>query len=87
MLPVVQLASGATEADIVTALATLTGGGTVILPPGETIAISSGLNIDVARRDITLDLNGGTLQQAANVSVITRPRGAHADRTGGVVAG
>ncbi|ARQ01804.1 calcium-binding protein [Pseudorhodoplanes sinuspersici] len=71
MLPVIQLSSGATEADIVNALGTLTGGGTVILPPGETIAISSGLNIDVARRDITLDLNGGTLQQAANVSVIT----------------
>ena len=70
MLPVIQLSSGATETDIVTALGTLTGGGTVILPPGETIAIKSGLNIDVARRDITLDLNGGTLQQAANVAVI-----------------
>ena len=71
MLPVIQLGSGATETDIVTALGTLTGGGTVILPPGETIAIRSGLNIDVARRDITIDLNGATLQQAANVSVIT----------------
>jgi Ca2+-binding RTX toxin-like protein len=71
MLPVIQLSSGATEADIIAALGSLTGGGTVILPPGETIAIRSGLNIDVARRDITLDLNGGTLQQAANVAVVT----------------
>lgn len=71
MLPVIQLASGATETDIATALQTLTDGGTVILPPGETIAITTGLTINVARRDITLDLNGGTLQQAGNASVIT----------------
>ncbi len=76
MSSVIQLAPGATEADILNALTSLPDGGTVILPPDETIAIKSGLNVDVARRDITIDLNGGTLKQGANVSVITA-RGAH----------
>jgi|GEM_PF-5347175 len=71
MLPVIQLASGATETDIINALGTLTDGGTVVLPPDETIAIKSGLNINVAQRDITIDLNGSTLKQGANVSIIT----------------
>lgn len=70
-MSVIQLASGATEADILNALSSLKTGGTVILPEGETIAIRSGLSVDVAQRDITIDLNGSTLQQAANVSVIT----------------
>jgi Ca2+-binding RTX toxin-like protein len=66
----IRLAEGATEQDIVNAIAQLPSGGTIVLPPGETIAISEGLRINVAHRDITLDLNGSTLQQAGNVSVI-----------------
>jgi hypothetical protein len=58
----IHLASGATEADIMQALATVESGGTVILPEGETIAISKGLIADISHRDITLDLNGATLQ-------------------------
>ena len=71
MSSIIQLQSGATETDIINALTSLTDGGTVILPPDETIAIKSGLNINVARRDITIDLNGSTLKQGANVSIIT----------------
>jgi len=71
MPSVIQLQAGATETDIRNALSSLTDGGTVILPPDETIAIRTGLNVDVARRDITIDLNGSTLQQAGNVSIVT----------------
>jgi Ca2+-binding RTX toxin-like protein len=66
----ITLSKGATEADIVAALAKLPTGGTIVLPSNETILISSGLRIDVTFRDITLDLNGSTLQQAGNASVI-----------------
>lgn len=72
----IQLAPGATESDIVAALAALPNGGTIILPKDATISITTGLNISVAQRDITLDLNGSTLRQDANVSVITG-RGQH----------
>jgi len=71
MAATIQLTSTATEADIIKALASLKDGGTVMLAKGDSIAISSGLVIDVANRDITLDLNGGTLQKAGNVTVIT----------------
>lgn len=71
MVQEIRLASGATEADIVRALASLTSGGTVILPQGETIAISKGLSIDVSHRNVTLDLNGATLQQVGAVGVIS----------------
>ena len=66
----IRLASGATEADITRALASLTSGGTLVLPKGETIAISKGLVVDVSARDITLDLNGSTLQQVGSVTVV-----------------
>lgn len=74
----IHLASGATEADIVKALANLgTEGGTIVLQHAETIAISAGLKIDVAHRNVTLDLNGSTLQQQGAVTVISG-RGVHA---------
>lgn len=72
----IQLTSGATEIDIIRALASLPDGGTIVLPKSETIPITSGLNINVAQRDITLDLNGSTLLRAANVTVVTG-RGQH----------
>ena len=70
MTRTIQLPSDATEADIIKALAGLPGGGTIILPENKTISIRSGLDIDVAHRDITLDLNGSTLRKAGDVSVI-----------------
>ena len=71
MAETIQLASGAKEVDIIKALASLNLGGTLILPQGETIAISVGLSIDVSNRSITLDLNGSTLVKAGNITVIT----------------
>src|SRR5689334_6803559 len=75
-MPDIQLAPGAKESDIVAALAALPDGGTIILPKDATISIKSGLNVSVATRGITIDLNGYTLRQDANVSVITT-RGKH----------
>lgn len=72
----IQLAPGAKESDIAAAIAALPDGGTIVLPKDATISISSGLNVSVAQRDITIDLNGSTLRQDANVSVIT-VRGKH----------
>lgn len=78
MTGTIRLSSDATEADIIQALADLPQGGTIILPHDKTIAIRSGLDIDVANRDITLDLNGSTLRKAGDVSVIVG-QGAHDD--------
>ena len=75
-MPNIQLAPGARESDIIAAINALPDGGTIILPKDATISITTGLNISVAQRDITLDLNGSTLRQDANVSVITG-RGQH----------
>jgi Ca2+-binding RTX toxin-like protein len=75
---VIELATGATEQDIVDAIALLSSGGTVVLPSNDTIKISEGLKIDVSNRDVTIDLNGSTLQQAGNVSVISA-YGTHED--------
>ncbi|WP_210166988.1 hypothetical protein, partial [Methylobacterium sp. Leaf111] len=70
MPSIIQLKSGATEKDISSALASLAQGGTLVLPKDETIRISKGLDIDTSKRDITLDLNGSTLKQAGDTSVI-----------------
>lgn len=76
MSQTITLQAGAKEADITKALASLKDGGTIIFPPGETIAISKGLYVDVSHRDITINLNGSTLVQAGN-SQILAAYGAH----------
>ncbi|CAH0356452.1 calcium-binding protein [Sphingobium sp. CECT 9361] len=68
---VITLNAGVTEADIQAALNSLPSGGTLVLPKNATILISKGLSLNVENRSITLDLNGSTLQQAADTSVIT----------------
>jgi Ca2+-binding RTX toxin-like protein len=84
MVQEIRLASGSTETDIIKALADLgTGGGTVVLAAGQTIAISKGIAIDVASRNVTLDLNGSTLHQTGAVSVIQAKGGqSTAERVG-----
>ncbi len=74
---VYQLAAGAGEAQIQAVLNNLGDGDTLRLAPNETIAIGNGLIMDVSSRSATFDLNGSTLQQAGDVSVLT-VRGAHA---------
>lgn len=78
MADTIRLPFDATETDILQALADLPGGGTVIFPENKTIAIRSGLRIDVADRNIALDLNGSTLVKAGDVSVIIA-QGKHDD--------
>ena len=70
------LQSGATEADIQKALTALPDGGTLVLPKGAVISVSAGLVADVSHRSITLDLNGSTLKQAGDVTVLIG-KGAH----------
>jgi len=74
---VIEMPEGATEADIQGALAALPDGATLRLAANQTIAIAKGLTIDISSRAITFDLNGSTLQQAANVPLVTMV-GSHA---------
>lgn len=67
---IVNLAAGATEAQIQSALNNLADGGTLVLAANQTVAIRNGLVMDVSSRSITFDLNGSTLQQAGDVSVL-----------------
>ena len=67
---VLQLKAGVTEADIQSALNSLPSGSTLVLPENATIKITKGLDIN-GSRDITLDLNGSTLQQAGDIYVLS----------------
>ncbi len=67
---IIQLKAGATQADIQSALNTAKDGALVILPKDAFIKITSALQIDIAKKSLTLDLNGSTLKQAGNDSVI-----------------
>jgi len=71
MPDIVQLDHNATESDITNALDALPSGGTLLLPRNTVVQITQGLTIDLAARDVTIDLNGSTLVQADNARVIT----------------
>ncbi|CAH0356454.1 hypothetical protein [Sphingobium sp. CECT 9361] len=72
MSQVIYLSDGANESDIASALALIGNeGGTLVLPKNAEITISDGLKIDVTNRDITIDLNGSTLRQGNDVTVIS----------------
>lgn len=71
MSDVFQLQIGANESDIAGAIARMKGGDTLILPENETIEIRDGLKVDIASRNITIDLNGSTLHQAGDVTVLS----------------
>lgn len=71
MADIIHLQAGSTESAIQAALAGLGDGDTLVLAANETIAITQGLNLNVSHRSITLDLNGSTLQQAGDHSVIS----------------
>ena len=71
MADVIYLSAGANESDIASALALLGNGGTLVLPKDSFITISDGLYVDVTHRDITIDLNGSTLKQGTDVTVLS----------------
>lgn len=68
---IVTVAAGASESDIQAALISAKDGDTVRLAPNQIVDVSRGLILDVSQRAITLDLNGATLRQAANVVVVS----------------
>jgi Ca2+-binding RTX toxin-like protein len=75
---VIKLRSGATENDIADAFKAANDGDTILLPKDQTITISSGLNLSLYSRSITIDLNGSTLQQGGN-NVVLAVWGKHSD--------
>ncbi|RYG94809.1 MAG: hypothetical protein EON57_17720, partial [Alphaproteobacteria bacterium] len=81
---VVALSAGATEVQIQNALNGLPDGGTLILAANQTVSVTKGLVLDVSSRSITFDLNGSTLQQAGDVSVLA-VRGSHAAGQSGAI--
>jgi len=78
MSSVIKLRSGATEKDIANAFKAANDGDTILFPSDETITISSGLNLNLYSRSITIDLNGSTLQQGGN-NVVLAVWGEHSD--------
>ena len=84
MSSIVTLSAGATEAQIQNALYGLANGDTLMLAANQTVSISKGLVMDVTSRSISFDLNGSTLQQAGDVTVLTI-RGSHAAGQGGTL--
>jgi Ca2+-binding RTX toxin-like protein len=67
----IYLSASATETQIQTAIDALGDGDTLVFPENRLIQISQGLDIDVDVRSVKIDLNGSTLQQAGNTTVIS----------------
>jgi len=77
---IIKLGSNATEKDIANAFKAAHDGDTILFPENKTIVITSGLNLNLYSRSITLDLNGSTLQQGSN-NVVLAVWGDHSDVT------
>jgi Ca2+-binding RTX toxin-like protein len=60
---IIKLGRDATEKDVANAFKAAHDGDTILFPENEEIVISSGLNLKLYGRSITVDLNGSTLQQ------------------------
>ena len=75
---VIKLSRDATEKDIEKAFKAAEDGDTILFPENETIVISSGLNLNLYSRSITLDLNGSTLKQGGD-NVVLAVWGDHSD--------
>lgn len=67
----IYIAANATESDLQKAINTVVDGGRIVLAKDSAIAISQGLTFDVSQKSITIDLNGSTLQQTGDCSVVT----------------
>ena len=67
----VYLNAGAGETEIKSALAKLSAtGGTLVLPKDADITVKTSLYVAVSSKDITIDLNGSTLHQTGNQTVV-----------------
>ena len=70
MSQTIYLSEGAGEAEIRSAVSSLTSGGTIVLPKDADITINKTIAISVGASDITLDLNGATLHQGGTQVVL-----------------
>lgn len=78
MANTINLASSVTAGGLQSAISSLKDGDTLVLPKGKTFTLSEGLNIDVSHRSVTIDLNGSTLKQAGDTTVLS-VNGGHVD--------
>ncbi|MDF8334981.1 calcium-binding protein [Novosphingobium cyanobacteriorum] len=74
----ITLPAGATESTIQAAFDKARDGDTIILPKDAVIQVREGLSLDVSNRSVTVDLNGATLQQAGDATVLS-VQGGHVD--------
>lgn len=70
MTDTIYLPENATDKDIATAIASLTSGGTVVLPQNADITVTAPIIVRVDAQDITIDLNGSTLTATGNFTAI-----------------
>lgn len=70
MSQTIYLSQGAGEAEIRSAVSSLTSGGTIVLPKDADITIDKTISISVGAADITIDLNGSTLHQGGTQVVL-----------------
>lgn len=67
----VYLSSDVTETQIQAAIQNLADHDTLVFPRDRVFQIKKGFNIDVGHRSVTIDLNGSTLEQAGNTTVLS----------------
>ena len=67
----IEISSGATEADIQAAINSAPDGAVLRLAADQVVAITNGLVVSASKRSLTFDLNGSILQQAGDASVLT----------------
>ncbi len=70
MTDTIHLPENATDKDIATAIASLTSGGTVVLPENANITVTAPIVVRIDAQDIKIDLNGSTLTTTGNFSAI-----------------
>lgn len=70
MTDTIYLPENATDKDIATAIASLTSGGTVVLPENADITVTAPIVVRVDAQDIAIDLNGSTLTTTGNFAAI-----------------
>ncbi|CAH0356480.1 calcium-binding protein [Sphingobium sp. CECT 9361] len=84
MANTVYLTSGVTAKGVQSAISALKSGDTLILPKNKIFSFTESLKVDVSNRSVTIDLNGATLKQAGDITVLS-VLGGHADGASAVL--
>lgn len=71
MANTIYLSSSITAGGIQSAISSLNDGDTLVFPKGKTFLLSTGLDVNVTNRSVTIDLNGSTLKQAGDITVLS----------------